>query len=125
MKILIIEDSNEKYMALSRVLKRIGVTDPTWVTNLQDGLKLIVEEENKSGPFDFVITDMNYPPAAGAPSDYRSGKKLAEAILEQGLSPKVVLCSSQRYEIPGVHACIWYSKFGDWEGVLRRIITAR
>ena len=96
LKILIIEDSNEKYMALNRVLKRIGVNDPTWVTNLQDGLNLIVEEENKSEPFDFVITDMNYPPASGAPSDYRSGKKLAEAILEQGLSPKVVLCSSQR-----------------------------
>ncbi len=125
MKILIIEDSNEKYMALSRVLKRIGVKDPLWVTNLQDGLNLIVEEEDKSEPFDFVITDMNYPPAAGAPSDYRSGKKLAEAILEQGLSPKVVLCSSQRYDIPGVHSCVWYSKFGDWEGDLRRIITAR
>ena len=110
MKILIIEDSNEKYMALNRVLKRIGIIDPTWVTNLQDGLKLIIEEENKSEPF-------------GAPSDYRSGKKLAEAILEQDLSPKVVLCSSQRYDIPGVYACVWYSKFGDWEGDLRRIIT--
>ena len=123
MKILIIEDSNEKYMALNRVLKRIGIIDPTWVTNLQDGLNLIIEQENKFDPFDFVITDMNYPPAAGAPSDYRSGKKLAEAILEQDLSPKVVLCSSQRYDIPGVYACVWYSKFGDWEGDLRRIIT--
>lgn len=125
MKILIIEDSNEKYMALSRVLKRVGVNNPTWVTNLQDGLNLIVEEENKYEPFDFVITDMNYPPSVGAPNYYRSGKKLAEAILERNLSPKVILCSSQRYDIPGVHACVWYSKFGDWEGDLRRIITDR
>lgn len=57
MKILIIKDSNEKYMALNRVLKRVGANDPLWVTNLQDGLNLIVEEENKSDPLDFVITD--------------------------------------------------------------------
>lgn len=63
MKILVIEDSNEKYMAIDRVLRRIGVDDPSWVTNLQDGLSLIVEEENKAQPFDFVITDMHYPPA--------------------------------------------------------------
>lgn len=125
MKILIIEDSNEKYMALNRVLKRMGISDPAWVTNLQDGLNLITEEENNAEPFDFVITDMNYPPAAGAPCDHCSGKKLAEAILERGLSPKVILCSSQRYEIPGVHACVWYSKFGDWEGDLRRAISTR
>lgn len=97
MKILIIEDSSEKYMSINRVLKRIGVNDPAWATNMQEGLDLIIEEENKSEPFDFVITDMNYPPAPGAPSDYRSGKKLAEAISERDLSPKVVLCSSQRY----------------------------
>ena len=68
MKILILEDSNEKYMALVRVLKRCGEENVSWVDNRADGLALLQEAAQSGEPFDLAITDMHYPPAPDAPS---------------------------------------------------------
>ena len=83
MKILILEDSNEKYMALVRVLKRCGEENVSWVGNRADGLALLQEAAQSGKPFDLAITDMHYPPAPAAPGGLflgdggRAGRKRA------------------------------------------------
>lgn len=122
MKILILEDSNEKYMALVRVLKRCGEENVSWVDNQADGLALLQEAAQSGEPYDLAITDMHYPPAPAAPSEFDCGKKLPATLEEKGLRVKTVLCSSVRYQVPGFDACLWFIKSSDWESELRDIL---
>nr|MBQ6241611.1 hypothetical protein [Lachnospiraceae bacterium] len=122
MKILILEDSNEKYMALVRVLKRCGEENVSWVDNQADGLALLQEAAQSGEPYDLAITDMHYPPAPDAPSEFDCGKRLPAALAEKELHVKTVLCSSVRYQVPGFDACLWFVKSSDWESELRDIL---
>ena len=122
MKILILEDSNEKYMALARVLKRMGEEDVSWVSNQADGTALLETAAGAGAPFELIITDMHYPPGPGVPSEFDCGRKLPELLREKGLHPRIVLCSSVRYRVPGFDACLWYSRGSEWESELRDIL---
>ncbi len=122
MKILILEDSNEKYMALVRVLKRCGEENVSWVGNRADGLALLQEAAQSGKPFDLAITDMHYPPAPAAPAEFDCGRRLPVMLAENGLSVKTVLCSSVRYQVPGFDACLWFVPNSDWESELRDIL---
>ena len=122
MKILILKDSNEKYMALVRVLKRCGEENVSWVDNRADGLALLQEAAQSGKPYDLAITDMHYPPAPDAPSEFDCGRRLPVMLAENGLSVKTVLCSSVRYQVPGFDACLWFVRSSDWESELRDIL---
>ena len=41
MRIIHFEDSMDKHMEIFRILKRIGIRDSVWVTNVNDGMKEI------------------------------------------------------------------------------------
>ena len=73
MRVIHLEDNAMKHAAIQRTLNRAGVTDLTWVKNVEDGIEVIKEAMEDGNPFDLAITDMHYPLSYGEEPDWRAG----------------------------------------------------
>jgi len=125
MRIIHFEDSMDKHMEIFRVLKRVGIQDSAWTTNVKDGIKEIEHALESGVPFDLAITDMHYPIESGGPADWKAGEQLIQMLLEKKIDLPVIMCSTSRYRVPGLYGCVWYSDLSDWEMELIGLVQKR
>ena len=59
-KVLCIEDSIEKYMAVFRFLRDQNVEQTEWVTNAENEIKKFEEAEKTGTRFDLILSDMHF-----------------------------------------------------------------
>lgn len=123
MHIINFEDNVYKQHDIYRALERgrIGPFDLECVRNLEDGIKKIGEQNALSKPYDLIITDMWYPAYSGGP-DAQSGDALIKTAQEQGWEIPIILCSSMNYFYSGILGSVHYSKNGDWEEKLVKLV---
>ena len=121
-RILYVEDSNEKYMAVSMSMKSMGFKAPVRKTNLSEAIDEIVGAKESGEAFDVVITDMNYPLAPGEPENEGSGEILIDRLQEKGIDVPVIVISSFNYNVEKAFRSIWFVKSRNWEDDLERAI---
>ena len=121
-RILYVEDSNEKYMAVSMSMKSMGFKVPVRKTNLSEAIDEIVGAKESGEAFDVVITDMNYPLAPGEPENEGSGEILIDRLQEKGIDVPVIVISSFNYNVEKAFRSIWFVKSRNWEDDLERAI---
>lgn len=119
MKVLNFEDNVYKHSGIVKVLKRLGITDVTWVKSVEDGID---EIEDSKEPFDLIISDMHYPVKSRGESDFSAGEKLIDTLRDKGLDIPVIICSSMRIYIPGMYGTVWYDERSDWQEDLEKMV---
>ena len=98
--VVIVDDTGSKIREIRKVLERCGIRDVDDVRNQEELWKIIYGDvDNKKKP-DLVITDMQYPLAAGSEVDLRAGHKLIERMEEEHIDIPVIICSEANYENP-------------------------
>ncbi|WP_418747994.1 response regulator [Frisingicoccus sp.] len=124
MKILHLEDDVFKRKKIERILCSAGADHSVWVKNLEDGIICIEEAQNKSEPYDLIISDMYYPLKDGG-RETEAGTMLLSILKDKGIDTPVIICSSARLRIPEAYECLWYSENSNWdrqlESLLRKI----
>lgn len=124
MKILHLEDDVFKRKKIERILCSAGADHSVWVKSLEDGIICIEEAQNKSEPYDLIISDMYYPLKDGG-RETEAGTMLLSILKDKGIDTPVIICSSARLRIPEAYECLWYSENSDWdrqlESLLRKI----
>ena len=123
MTILNLEDDIFKHHAICRAVEG-GVSGRVQIDragNLEDGLRMLAEHEDKGQPYDLIITDMWYPEKGGG-KDTDSGDALIRKLAESGRSIPVILCSTLSYSYPEILGTVHYSEREDWETELVRLI---
>jgi DNA-binding response OmpR family regulator len=119
MRIINLEDNAMKHTKIERVIKSCGITDTVWARNFEDGMEILDES------VDLIITDMQFPMRRGENDDTEAGEKVIEEVKKQGLSTKVIVCSSGKYRIPEAYGCVWYSERSDWQQELKELILSQ
>ncbi|MGN0483572.1 MAG: arginase family protein [Lachnospiraceae bacterium] len=115
MRMIHLEDSIEKYIAIKRVLADCGVDEIVHVSNVQDGIEKIEQAKELGQPFDFAITDMQYPLRPGESVHYAGGEMFLQQLAQKRIELPVIVCSSLNLKLPEVYACVWYSPMSNWE----------
>ena len=109
MKILHIEDNVYKYHEINKVINQCGVHSVDWVECLNDGFKMMEENE-----YDLVITDMYYPIEKNG-EEIEAGDLFIREATKRGWKVPIILCSSLGYYYPELFGTIHFSFNGDWE----------
>ena len=107
-KVLNIEDTLFKHIAIKRALNRAGVPFVDEATNGDKGLAMIETSIAEGEPYDLIITDMHFP--IYGEDDVQAGMKVIHELKRRGIDIPVVLCSSLRYDIPEVVECIFFNE---------------
>ena len=125
MYILNLEDNVYKHSDIKTALKSAGISnlEIDFVRNLEDGLWKIEEQSKANKAYDLIITDMWYPKEAGG-EDEASGELLIARVREEKLNIPIILCSSVRYDFPGIVGTVHYGPNGDWESELVRLVKS-
>ena len=112
-KVLILEDDIFKATDITRALEKYGEMEIHKVRNQQAGIEKIKDAlENQEG-YDLIITDMNYPLAAGEETDPEAGFKLIFTLKREKITVPIIICSSYHYQEPSILGCVWYHKSRD------------
>ena len=122
MKILYIEDTADKYVAVTRALGNAGFKDVKREKNLEDGLYAIEQSVKSNSKFDVIITDMWYPRESGGP-EAQCGLELAATVKEKGYGIPVIICSNQQYRSEDAFGEVLYSDGRDWEKELLELVN--
>jgi DNA-binding response OmpR family regulator len=109
MKILHIEDNVYKYHEINKVINQCGRHVVDWVECLNDGIKMMEENE-----YDLVITDMYYPIEKNG-EEIEAGDLFIRESSKRGWKVPIILCSSLAYHYPELLGTIHFSFNGDWE----------
>ncbi len=112
-KVLVVEDSIEKYMAIFRFLQTQNVKQIEWATNAQKAIEIIDKLALADVYFDLILSDMHFDFFGN--DDRNAGEKLMNLLLERGFKIPFVFCSSQNWKIEGSMGTIFYNPFRDWE----------
>ena len=112
-RLLYIEDSLEKYMDVSRVLRRLNITDIEWATTAEKAMTLIEKGYKNNSPFDVVLSDMHFD--YFGIDDHEAGEKLMKLVHEKGYDIPFVFCSSQNWKIPESMGNVFYNPRRNWE----------
>lgn len=115
MRIIHLEDSVDKHMEVCRELRKMGITNVEWATNVSEGLGQIETAILNGTPFNLAITDMHYPLRRGDVADWKAGEYLIETLAKKGIDLPVILCSTRNYRISGAYGSVWFSDLSDWE----------
>lgn len=121
-KVIHLEDSILKHIAISCVLKAIGISAIARVGNLDEGIRRIETEAISGTPFDLVITDMHFPLRSGGEASWKAGEIVLEKLREREIEIPVIVCSSMNMKVPGAYGCVWYSELRDWEKELKELV---
>ena len=125
MYILNLEDDVYKHHAICKALENggLGTLKVDCAGNLEEGLRLI-KKNQKTQPYDLIITDMWYPETAGGECT-DSGEKLIQTVKDNEWNIPIILCSSVRYRFSGILGVVHYSEKEDWEKELVMLIKNR
>ena len=107
-KVLNIEDTTLKHVAIARALEKAGVKQVEWAENGDVGIDMIVKSIEADLPYDLIITDMHFP-IYGA-DDVSAGMKVISELKKRNIDIPVVVCSSLRYSVAEAKECILYNE---------------
>ena len=119
MKLLQLDDSNSKRLAVKMVLRSIGATDCDWFTSIEEGVEALEQAIEEGAPYDAVITDMHYPIQKNGEADWKAGKYLIALLQEKQIAVPVIVLSTSRLKIENAWRTLWYDDRSDWETELR------
>lgn len=123
-RVLNIEDTMSKHVAIRRSLGKCGVSDNIieHATTAIEGLSkldIAIEENN---PYSLIVLDMYFPISPGERMT-QAGMYVLEELKKRDLNLPVIICSSVRLYIPEVVGCIYYNEWkGDLDGDMREMI---
>lgn len=123
-RVLNIEDTMSKHVAIRRSLGKCGVSDNIieHATTAIEGLSkldIAIEENN---PYSLIVLDMYFPISPGERMT-QAGMYVLEELKKRNLNLPVIICSSVRLYIPEVVGCIYYNEWkGDLDGDMREMI---
>lgn len=124
MRVLNIEDTMSKHVAVKRSLNKCGINDDMieHATTAVEGLAMIdvaIEEEK---PYSLIVLDMFFPIFPGERMT-EAGMYVLEELKNRNLKIPVIVCSSVRYCLPNVVGCIYYNEWkGDLDADMREMI---
>lgn len=119
-KVIIIEDSAEKYAAVFLELKKNGITDITHAVNAESGIEKIMEAEKRNEPFDLLLSDMHFDYFGTL--DENAGEKTLACLRRCGIQIPVIFCSSKNWQIPGAAGTVFYHPDRMWEEELKNAL---
>ena len=120
-RILNIEDTMSKHIAIFRALKKCGITSVDRAENAEDGLASIEQAIRDDKPYDLLITDMHF--SVNGKDDTRAGMYVIEELRNREINIPIVVCSSLRLQIDGTEGCIYYNeRSGDLDTDVREMI---
>lgn len=107
-KVLNVEDTTLKHVAIGRALNKAGVRFVEWAKNGDDAIELVEQSIGEDKPYDLIITDMHFP--IYGELDDQAGTKLIQELRNRNIDIPVVVCSSVRYNEPGAVYNIFYNE---------------
>ena len=119
MKLLQLDDSNSKRLAVKMVLRSAGVRDCGWFTSIEEGVEALEKAIREGDPYDAVISDMHYPIQKNGEADWKAGKYLIALLQEKQIAVPVIILSTSRLRIENAWRTLWYDERSDWEMELR------
>lgn len=120
LKIIHLEDSVIKHIAISRVVEKMAQVD--WVTDMASGIEKIDYAIEKGVPYDLAITDMHYPLSPGIRADWEAGKIFVDVVNQKYDNLPVIICSTHNVKNPKAYGSVWFSDLNDWENELKALI---
>jgi CheY-like chemotaxis protein len=124
MRLIHLEDDGMKHSAIKRVLNDMGITEITWVKNVEDGMDEIKAAIKNDTPFDLAITDMQYYLRKGEKVNPDAGDIFIEKMKNNNIDIPIIVCSSFNLDYKNVYGCVWYVDNNDWETQLRNLLKA-
>ena len=121
LKIIHLEDSVIKHIAISRVVEKAAQVD--WVTDMASGIEKIDYAIEKGIPYDLAITDMHYPLLPGIKADWEAGNLFVDIANQKYDNLPVIICSTHNMKNTKAYGCVWFNDLNDWENELKALIV--
>lgn len=121
-KVLNIEDTITKHIAIQRSLNKCGITNIDHATNAMEGIAMIENAKENGNPYDVIVSDMYFPLSSGE-KETDAGMYVIEELKNRGMNIPVIVCSSCRLYIPEIVGCIYYNELrGDLDADMKEMI---
>lgn len=120
LKIIHLEDSVMKHIAISRVIGKMAQVD--WVTDMASGIEKIDFLIENGTPYDLAITDMHYSLSPGTRADWEAGNLFIDAVNQNYNNLPVIICSTHNVKNPKAYGSVWFSDLNDWENELKALL---
>lgn len=121
-KVLNIEDTMTKHVAVVRALNRCGIDNVDHAATAMEGLAMIEASIEEGKPYHAIVSDMYFPLSPGG-GDVQAGYYVIEELENRGIDVPIIVCSSARLVIPDIVGCIYYNEFrGDLDADMREMI---
>lgn len=120
-KIINIEDTMSKHLAIFRALKKCGITEVVQAKTAEAGLAEIERAIREGNPYDLLITDMHF--SVNGTDDTQAGMYVIEQLRKKEIDIPIAVCSSLRFQIEGIEGCIYYNeRSGDLDSDVQELI---
>lgn len=121
-RVLNIEDTMTKHMAVRRSLNKCGIQDIDHAATALEGLAMIDAAIEEGNPYSVLVLDM-YFPIFPRERMTQAGLYVMEELRNKNINIPIIICSSVRLSIPEVVGCIYYNEWrGDLDGDMREMI---
>lgn len=111
MKILIIEDNEDKFKNVKAYLNKCGETDITWKKARNAGLIAIIEKAKTSSPYEMVITDNLLPLYEGDLNDIEPFAVDITNEIRRRYNDDIIVCICSSDEITEEHDANYTIKY--------------
>lgn len=120
---VVADDDMLKAMEIKRALKRQGISDVDVVGNQELLWQEIDRSLTEGNTIDLIVSNMQYPLAAGESPDEESRLKLLARMQEEKIEIPVIICSALRYrQLPGALGCVWHNRMTDLDEAFRELL---
>ena len=119
-KVINIEDTILKHIAIKRELESEGIRQVVLADNSEKGIEEIERVEAAGDPYDLLVCDMHFN--FFGKDDTEAGEKTLKLLREKGINIPVIFCSSQNWQIPGSIGTVFYNERRYWEQDMREMI---
>lgn len=121
-RVLNIEDTMTKHVAVLRALNRCGVEKVDHATTAMEGLAMVETAIEEGKPYHAIVADMYFEVSPGA-GESKAGYYVIEELENRGIDVPIIVCSSARLVIPNIVGCIYYNELrGDLDADMREMI---
>lgn len=119
-RVINIEDTILKHVAIKRELVSEGIQQIVLADNAEKGLEEIERAEAADEPYDLLVCDMHFN--FFGKDDPEAGEKTLKILREKGIKLPVIFCSSQNWQISGSIGTVFYNEHRYWEQDMREMI---
>ncbi|NLJ19388.1 response regulator [Globicatella sulfidifaciens] len=119
-KVINIEDDPIKHGDIMMALKKCGVTQISVESKGEDGVNKIEMAIGEGEPYNLLVLDMQFP--INGQYEKKAGKIVIEQLQKKEIHIPIIVCSSIRYDIPGIVGCIHYNEANDLYSDMRDLI---